>query len=119
MRNPYVANTEDDRRIMLDAIGVHSLDDLFADIPEAHRNPSLNLPPPLSEPELLAELSTLAHGNRAASETACFLGGGAYHHFIPSVVGQLLSRGEFSTSYTPYQPEISQGTLQADRKSVV
>jgi glycine dehydrogenase subunit 1 len=111
--NPYIANTEDDRRAMLDAVGVHSLDDLFADIPEAHRNPSLNLPPPLSEPELLAELSTLAHRDRAASETACFLGGGAYHHFIPSVVGQLLSRGEFSTSYTPYQAEISQGTLQA------
>jgi glycine dehydrogenase subunit 1 len=111
--NPYIANTEDDRRAMLDAVGVDSLDDLFADIPEAHRDPPLDLPPPLSEPELVAELSTLAHRNRAAGETACFLGGGAYHHFIPSVVGQLLSRGEFSTSYTPYQPEISQGTLQA------
>jgi glycine dehydrogenase subunit 1 len=97
---------------MLQAIGAGSLDDLFADIPEAHRNPPLNLPVPLSEPELLSELSALAARNQAANGMACFLGGGAYHHFIPSVVGQLLSRGEFSTSYTPYQPEISQGTLQ-------
>jgi glycine dehydrogenase subunit 1 len=110
--NPYIANTEADRQAMLDAIDVHSLDDLFADIPEGHRNPPLNLPPPLSEPELLTELSALADRNRAADGLACFLGGGAYHHFIPSVVGQLLSRGEFSTSYTPYQAEISQGTLQ-------
>jgi glycine dehydrogenase subunit 1 len=111
--NPYIANTEADRSAMLDAVGVHSLDDLFADVPQAHRDPVLSLPPPLSEPELLAELSAQARRNRAASETACFLGGGAYRHFIPSVVGQLLSRGEFSTSYTPYQAEISQGTLQA------
>jgi glycine dehydrogenase subunit 1 len=111
--NPYIANTEADRRAMLEAVGANSLDDLFADIPDAQRDPPLRLPPPLSEPELLAELSALAARNRAAGQTACFLGGGAYHHFIPSVVGQILSRGEFSTSYTPYQPEVSQGTLQA------
>jgi glycine dehydrogenase subunit 1 len=117
--NPYIANTEADRRAMLEAVGANSLDDLFADIPEAQRDPPLRLPPPLSEPELLAELSALAGRNRAAGQPngpygmACFLGGGAYHHFIPSVVGQILSRGEFSTSYTPYQPEVSQGTLQA------
>jgi glycine dehydrogenase subunit 1 len=117
--NPYIANTEADRRAMLEAVGARSLDDLFADIPEAQRDPPLNLPPPLSEPELLAELSALAARNRAAGHMAstggglaCFLGGGAYHHFIPSVVGQIISRGEFSTSYTPYQPEVSQGTLQ-------
>jgi glycine dehydrogenase subunit 1 len=117
--NPYIANTEADRRAMLEAVGARSLDDLFADIPEAQRDPPLRLPPPLSEPELLAELSALAARNRSAGQPdgpygmACFLGGGAYHHFIPSVVGQILSRGEFSTSYTPYQPEVSQGTLQA------
>lgn len=112
MPNPYIANTDADRQAMLDAIGVPSLDHLFADIPKGHRDPPMSLPPPLSEPELLAEFSTVARRNRAAGEMVCFLGGGAYHHFIPSVVGQLLSRGEFSTSYTPYQPEISQGTLQ-------
>jgi glycine dehydrogenase subunit 1 len=116
--NPYIANTEADRRAMLEAVGARSLDDLFTDIPEAQRDPPLHLPPPLSEPELLAELSALAARNRAAGQPdgphgmACFLGGGAYHHFIPSVVGQIISRGEFSTSYTPYQPEVSQGTLQ-------
>jgi len=116
--NPYIANTEADRRAMLETVGARSLDDLFTDIPEAQRDPPLHLPTPLSEPELLAELSALAGRNRAAGQpdgpygTACFLGGGAYHHFIPSVVGQILSRGEFSTSYTPYQPEVSQGTLQ-------
>jgi glycine dehydrogenase subunit 1 len=97
---------------MLKAVGARSLDDLFADIPKAQRDPPLHLPPPLSEPELLTELSTLAARNRAAGRMACFLGGGAYHHFIPSVVGQIMSRGEFLTSYTPYQPEVSQGTLQ-------
>lgn len=112
MANPYIANTAADQRAMLEAIGARSIDDLFVDIPEGQRDPPLNLPPPLSEPELLAELSALASRNRAASQMACFLGGGAYHHFIPSVVGHILSRGEFSTSYTPYQPEISQGTLQ-------
>jgi glycine dehydrogenase subunit 1 len=117
--NPYIPNTEADRRAMLEAVGGRSLDDLFADIPEAQRDPPLNLPPPLSEHELLAELSALAARNRAAGQMAStggglasFLGGGAYQHFIPSVVGQIISRGEFSTSYTPYQPEVSQGTLQ-------
>jgi len=117
--NPYIANTEADQRAMLKAVGARSLDDLFADIPKAQRDPPLNLPPPLSEPELLTELSSLAARSQAAGlmasaggGLACFLGGGAYHHFIPSVVGQILSRGEFLTSYTPYQPEVSQGTLQ-------
>ena len=112
MPSPYIANTDADRRAMLKAVGARSLDDLFADIPKAQRDPPMHLPLPLSEPELLTELSTLAARNRAAGRMACFLGGGAYHHFIPSVVGQILSRGEFLTSYTPYQPEVSQGTLQ-------
>ncbi len=113
MTNPYIANTEADQRAMLDVIGVRSLDDLFADIPESQRDPPLDLPNPLSEPELLAELSALAGRNRPPGQMPSFLGGGAYRHFIPSVVAHILSRGEFLTSYTPYQPEVSQGTLQS------
>ena len=97
---------------MLRAIGVDSIDDLFADIPEAHRNPELKLPPPLSELELRRELTSLAEMNRPASNHTCFLGAGAYHHFIPSVVQSVTSRGEYLTPYTPYQAEASQGTLQ-------
>jgi glycine dehydrogenase subunit 1 len=97
---------------MLRTIGVDSIDGLFADIPEAHRNPELKLPPPLSELELRRELTSLAEINLPTSSHACFLGAGAYHHFIPSVVQSVISRGEYLTSYTPYQAEASQGTLQ-------
>ena len=110
---PYIPNTDADRQAMLRAVGVASVDDLFADIPPEHRRPSLSLPPPLSELELMAELKALARRNRSAGEIACFLGAGAYRHFIPSVVGHILARSEFFTAYTPYQPEISQGTLQS------
>ena len=112
MSNPYIPNTEEDRRAMLATIGVGAAGELFADIPSQHRNPTLSLPPPLSEPELRRELSQMAAGNRPAGEMPCFLGAGAYRHFIPSVVNHIISRGEFATAYTPYQPEISQGTLQ-------
>jgi glycine dehydrogenase subunit 1 len=98
---------------MLTAIGVTSAEELFAEIPERHRNPILNLPSPLSEPDLKRELSEMAARNRPAGEMSCFLGAGAYRHFIPSVVGYIISRGEFATAYTPYQPEVSQGTLQS------
>ncbi|MBI4234633.1 MAG: aminomethyl-transferring glycine dehydrogenase subunit GcvPA [Chloroflexi bacterium] len=98
---------------MLKAIGVASAEELFADIPVQHRNPKLSLPPALSELELRAELEALARENATPGDYACFLGGGAYRHFIPSVVRAVVSRGEFLTSYTPYQPEVSQGTLQA------
>ncbi len=97
---------------MLATIGVGAAAELFADIPSQHRNPALSLPPPLSEPELRRELSQMAAANRPAGEMPCFLGAGAYRHFIPSVVNHVISRGEFATAYTPYQPEISQGTLQ-------
>jgi glycine dehydrogenase subunit 1 len=97
---------------MLRTIGVGSIGELFADIPSRHRTPALDLPPALSEPELRRELSEIAARNRPAGEMPCFLGAGAYHHFIPSVVNHVISRGEFATAYTPYQPEISQGTLQ-------
>jgi len=112
-RHPYIPNTDDDRRAMLDVIGVATADDLFADIPSGLRIEGLGLPPALSEQELVREMAALATRNRVPDDgMVCFLGGGAYRHFIPSVVGHVTGRSEFSTAYTPYQPEISQGTLQ-------
>ncbi|HXF51463.1 MAG TPA: aminomethyl-transferring glycine dehydrogenase subunit GcvPA [Dehalococcoidia bacterium] len=112
MPHPYLPATDADRERMLRAIGVSSVEELFADIPAEHRRPRLDLPPPLSEPELARELAALAAKNRTAGELACFRGGGAYRHFVPAAVSAIVSRGEFATSYTPYQPEVSQGTLQ-------
>jgi glycine dehydrogenase subunit 1 len=111
--SPYSPNTDADRRKMLDAIGVDSADELFQDIPAAHRNPTLDIPPPLSELELRREIEAMARQNAVPGEYACFLGAGSYRHFIPAVVRQIASRSEFMTGYTPYQPEVSQGTLQA------
>ena len=99
---------------MLDAIGVDSVEELFADIPEGHRNPTLDLPPPMSEFDLKRYFAALASMNKTPGEYACFLGAGAYRHHIPAIVRQLTSRSEFMTAYTPYQPEISQGTLQTE-----
>ena len=112
MTVPYIANTDADRRAMLAAIGVASSDELFTDIPREFRIEGLSLPPALSEPELVRELSALAQRNSPAGEMLSFLGGGAYRHFIPSVVREVIGRSEFATAYTPYQAEISQGTLQ-------
>ena len=112
--SPYSPNTDADRRQMLDAIGVHSANELFADIPEQHRNPALDLPPPMSEFDLKRYFAELASMNKTPGEYACFLGAGSYRHYIPSIVRQLTSRSEFMTAYTPYQPEISQGTLQTE-----
>ncbi len=109
---PYIPNTEADRRDMLDAIGAASAEELFKDIPSSYRNPRFNLPPPLSELELRREIEAMARENRVPGEYACFLGGGVYRHYAPAVVRQIVSRGEFITSYTPYQPEVAQGTLQ-------
>ncbi len=109
----YLPHTEAQRLEMLAAIGVTSVDELFADIPGAFRNPEISLPPALTELELLREIGGLAKRNAVPGEVPCFVGGGVYRHFIPSVVGAMISRGEFLTSYTPYQPEVSQGTLQA------
>jgi glycine dehydrogenase subunit 1 len=106
----YGPHTTEDRAQMLRAIGVDSVDDLFADIPASLRSSGLNLPAPESEVELMARLSSLAGRNRV--DLISFLGAGAYRHFMPPVVDQLLLRSEFYTAYTPYQPEISQGTLQ-------
>lgn len=109
----YIPHTDAERQAMLSAIGVASLDDLFEAVPASHRFPALNLDGPLSEMEATAELLALAEANDHAQDYAIFRGAGAYHHFIPSAVNHILLRGEFYTAYTPYQPELSQGTLQA------
>jgi len=98
---------------MLNAIGVESMEALFADIPEGYARPYLDLPAPLSELELRRELQALSDLNLTPGRVPCFLGGGAYQHYIPAVVAHVISRGELATAYTPYQPEVSQGTLQA------
>jgi glycine dehydrogenase subunit 1 len=110
---PFNPNTEADRRGMLDLIGFPSVETLFEGVPAAYRFPRLDLPPAASEMEILAELHVMALRNSSTNRLATFLGAGAYNHFVPSVVDYLSSRGEFATSYTPYQPEVSQGTLQA------
>ncbi len=116
---PYIPNTPDDQRAMLDAIGVASLDELFAMVPaELRMDRPLNLPPGMGELELSGHLAELAARNTTAGSTAgggavCFLGGGSYDHFVPAVVDFVAGRSEFYTAYTPYQAEASQGTLQA------
>jgi len=109
----FIPNTDADRKRMLEAIGVAGVDELFADVPAESRYPRLDLPSPVSEMEALGELEELARRDLDCTRAPCFLGAGAYRHFIPSVVDFVVSRSEFSTAYTPYQPEISQGTLQA------
>ena len=109
----FVPHTEDDIREMLEVIGVSSVDDLFEPIPQALRDPAIDLMEPLSEPELVRHLSALASRNHAAASGMNFMGGGAYDHYVPAAVRALVSRGEFATAYTPYQAEASQGTLQA------
>jgi glycine dehydrogenase subunit 1 len=97
---------------MLATLGVNTIDELFADIPDEFRNPSQALPSPMSELEVQQELSNLASKNRALGSGPSFLGAGSYNHFIPAIVKALMTRGEFLTAYTPYQAEASQGTLQ-------
>lgn len=110
----YVPNTDADRRRMLDAIGVASVEELFSDIPkEVRLKRELDLPKALSEPELIAHMESLAKANSTTEEYACFLGAGAYDHFVPSAVHHITGRSEFYTAYTPYQAEISQGVLQS------
>lgn len=109
----YLPHTDDDRRAMLAAVGVASLEDLFHQLPERLRFPSLDLPEPVSELEIERELAGLARQNAHAGTSACFLGAGTYHHYVPATVDAVLQRSEFYTSYTPYQPELSQGMLQA------
>lgn len=111
--HPYIPNTDEDREFMLRMIGIASADELFADIPLEFRIDGLALPPAKDELGLANEFSTLADQNLIpGNNVASFLGGGAYQHFIPSTVSHIISRAEYYTAYTPYQPEISQGTLQ-------
>ncbi|MCZ7542670.1 MAG: aminomethyl-transferring glycine dehydrogenase subunit GcvPA [Anaerolineae bacterium] len=109
----YLPHTEADRAAMLAAIGVKSMEALFEAIPEEARFPELELPDALSEMEALAELQGLSNANVDADYFAFFLGAGTYNHYVPSVINHILLRSEFYTAYTPYQPEVSQGTLQS------
>ncbi len=110
----YIPISPVEREAMLATVGVKSLEELFNDIPARHRFPKLDLPPALTEMEAAAELGELSMGNEnIRTDLVSFLGAGAYNHYIPAAVDHILRRGEFYTAYTPYQPEISQGTLQA------
>jgi len=109
----FVPHTDLEREEMLKVIGVEQIEDLFTDVPEGYRFPVLNLPDGLTEMEIMAELQDLSTGNASTRDMICFLGAGAYNHYIPSAVDSIVRRGEFLTAYTPYQPEVSQGTLQA------
>ena len=114
MPRPYLSLTDDDRDQMLEAIGVSFVDELFRDIPESLRfERELDLEPALSEPELGKHLADLAARNAHSAQELSFLGAGIYDHYVPAVVDAVLARGEFLTAYTPYQPEMSQGVLQA------
>lgn len=110
----YTSITPEQRRTMLDAVGVSTIDDLFEAIPaESRFAGELDLPPAASELELQRDIAQLAGANRPAASGACFMGMGAYDHFVPAFIDQIISRGEFLTAYTPYQAEASQGALQA------
>lgn len=109
----FTPHTHADVEAMLKTIGVEKVEDLFKVVPEKNRFPDLNLPRPLSEMEAATELDSIASANATTRDFISFLGAGAYQHYIPAAVDNLLQRGEFYTAYTPYQPEISQGTLQA------
>ena len=109
----FTPNTDADRQVMMDVIGIQSIAELFEDIPVEHRFPELQLSEPLSEMEIVRQMQELAGENANLGRFASFLGAGAYRHYVPAVVDMVISRNEFYTAYTPYQPEISQGTLQA------
>ena len=108
----YIPNSQSDRKQMLAEIGVGSIEELFAEIPDELRlTRGLDLPPAMTEPELLDFFEAAA--GRNFSETTSFLGAGVYPHYIPVIIDALISRSEFFTAYTPYQAELAQGTLQA------
>jgi glycine dehydrogenase subunit 1 len=107
--NPH---TTEDRKEMLDAIGVETIDDLFKPVPEQYRFPTMDLHPMLTEMEAAQRMAELANRNIVPEPHDIYLGAGSYQHYVPAAVGQILARGEFYTAYTPYQPEVAQGTLQ-------
>ncbi|NMC50503.1 MAG: aminomethyl-transferring glycine dehydrogenase subunit GcvPA [Desulfovibrio sp.] len=108
---PYIPHTPEEVREMLDVVGVSSIDELFAEIPDALRPGGLDIPAGMTEMAVRRTMEELASKNR--TDMSSFLGGGFYDHYVPSASDMLISRGEFATAYTPYQPEASQGTLQA------
>ena len=110
--SPYIPSTEDDKQQMLKTIGVSSFEELLSDVPIKHLQPTLNLKEALSEQELTEFFQLLSNNNFSSTTITSYMGGGAYNHYIPSTVKAMIQRGEFLTSYTPYQPEASQGTLQ-------
>jgi len=114
LAHPYLSLTERDLEEMLETIGIESIAELFRDVPEGvHFDRELDLEPALTEHELVAHLEQLAARNVDTSREVAFLGAGVYDHYVPAVVDAVLQRGEFLTAYTPYQPELSQGVLQA------
>ncbi|MDX2105391.1 MAG: aminomethyl-transferring glycine dehydrogenase subunit GcvPA [Candidatus Melainabacteria bacterium] len=110
---PYLPHTQADRESMLEAIGVKSFEDLVKHIPKDLRLDGLKIDSGLSELELSQAIAALASKNKPASKQMCFMGGGSYYRYVPAAVMQLVGRSEFATAYTPYQPEVSQGSLQA------
>ncbi len=111
---PYIPSTKDDEELMLKSIGINNIEQLFDNIPSKLKlDGGLNLDNSKPELEVIKEIQQIAYKNKDINELVCFLGAGAYDHYIPSVIKYITSRSEFYTSYTPYQPEISQGTLQA------
>src|ERR1700741_765637 len=110
----YISNTPAQQKEMLGTIGVSSIEDLLVRMPpKARLSRPLNLPGALAEMDLVRKLRELAERNASADDYACFLGAGSYDHTTPSPINHLISRGEFFTAYTPYQPEASQGTLRS------
>lgn len=110
----FVPNTDKERKAMLGNIGVNSFDELIANIPDKIKlTDPLDLPPALSEYEVFKHMEEYAKLNQTADDNACFMGGGSYDHFVPSIVNAIISKPEFRTAYTPYQAEVSQGTLQS------
>ncbi|NMA55727.1 MAG: aminomethyl-transferring glycine dehydrogenase subunit GcvPA [Firmicutes bacterium] len=114
MSRHYLPHTDEERAAMLETLGLNTIEDLFNDIPDQVRlDRELDLPAPLTEPELYSRMYALAAKNANLNEYAAFLGAGVYDHYVPSAVRHILARNEFYTAYTPYQPETSQGFLQA------
>lgn len=109
----FIPHTDADRVEMLRSVGISTLEDLFRDVPKKYRFPTLNLPPAQTEMEIASELNEMSLANESVRDLVCFLGAGAYNHYVPAAVDAIIRRGEFLTAYTPYQPEVSQGTLQA------
>lgn len=109
----FLPHTDAERKAMLKTIGVDNLEAFFEELPGCKTEYPLNLPTPTTEIEAMAEIGFIASANESVKDLTSFLGAGAYHHYIPAAVDFILRRGEFYTAYTPYQPEISQGTLQA------